>query len=133
NRGVEFWAEQDDVAIPHLELSGSVTYVDSRILEDSGQRQFTAAVGKRAPYVPNWRATMLATYRPKPNWAWTVAGRYSGQKNSTVDNVDTNPDTYGGFQEFFVLDTHLRWTIAPRWTIAGGIDNALNRKYFLFH
>jgi iron complex outermembrane receptor protein len=133
NRGIEAYVEQDDVLIHGLALSGSVTYVDSTILADSGQGQFAAAVGAHAPYVPNWRATFEATYRPRENLAVTLAGRYSGRQYSTVDNSDTNPNVYGGFDDFFVVDTHVHWTINRRWAIGGGVDNLLNRKYFLFH
>jgi len=133
NRGVEVYLDQNNVAVTGLELSGSVTYVDSRILEDSGTGQLAGTVGKKAPYVPMWRATLVATYRPTKTLAWTVAGRYSGQQYSTVDNIDTNPNAFGGFDEFFVLDTHANWTFLPHWSLSGGIDNLLNRKYFLYH
>ncbi len=133
NRGVEVSVEQAQVGIPGLELSGSVTYVDSRILADQGQGQFRSAVGRKAPYVPTWRGTLVATYSPSEHLALTVAGRYSGQQYSTVDNVDVNPDVYGGFDEFFVLDARFNWNFRRHWSLAGGVDNALDRKYFLFH
>ncbi len=115
NRGAElFFNQKKDVLFPGLELSGSVTYDDSRTISDSGQGQVSAAVGKKAPYVPMWRATFAATYRPTRTLAWTVAGRYSGQQYSTVDNIDVNPNAFGGFDEFFVLDTHFNWTFARR-------------------
>jgi iron complex outermembrane receptor protein len=133
NRGAEVFVDHNNVLISGLELSGSVTYVDSRITSDSGQGQLAAAVGKKAPYVPMWRGTVAATYRPTRAFAWTLAGRYSGQQYSTVDNIDVNPDAFGGFQEFFVLDTHLNWNFARHWSLSGGVDNLLNRKYFLFH
>jgi iron complex outermembrane receptor protein len=133
NRGAELYADQDNVLIHGLEFSGSITYVSSRILADSGQGQLYGSVGKRAPYVPMWRGTLVATYRPNQEWAFTLAGRYSGQQYSTVDNSDTNPDVYGGFDEFFVMDTHANWKFAKGWALSGGIDNLLNRKYFLFH
>jgi len=133
NRGVEVYADQNNVLISGLELSGSVTYVDSRILEDSGTGQLSGTVGKKAPYVPMWRATFVATYRPRKNLALTVGGRYSGQQYSTVDNIDVNPNAFGGFDEFFVLDTHLNWNLSRHWTLSSGVDNLLNRKYFLYH
>jgi iron complex outermembrane receptor protein len=133
NRGIEAYLEQDDVLASPLDLSESVTYVDSTILADNGQGQFSTAVGSHAPYVPNWRATFVATYRPRQDLALTLAGRYSGRQYSTVDNTDTNPNVYGGFDDFFVLDTHFNWKINRRWALSGGVDNLLNRKYFLFH
>ncbi len=133
NRGIEVVADREDVLIHGLELTGSATYVDSQILSDSGRGQFGSAIGKHAPNVPNWRASFVATYRPKADLAFTVAGRYSGRQYSTLDNTDVNPDVYGGFDDFFVLDTRVKWNLAPRWTLAAGVDNLLNRKYFLFH
>jgi iron complex outermembrane receptor protein len=133
NRGAELSADRNNVLIPGLELSGSVTYVDSRILEDTGLGQLAGTVGKKAPYVPMWRASFVATYRPHQDLAITVGGRYSGQQYSTVDNIDTNPNVFGGFDEFFVLDTHLNWNVYRHWALAGGVDNVLNRKYFLYH
>jgi len=133
NRGAEIYADKDNVLLPGLEFSGSVTYVDSRILADEGEGQFTTAVGKKAPYVPMWRGTLAVTYRPTLHLAWTVAGRYEGQMYSTVDNTDVNPNAFGGFDEFFVLDTHVNWNFSRHWALSGGVDNLLNRKYFLYH
>ena len=66
-----------------------------------------SSVGKHTPYVPDWRATAVATYRPDAQWAWTLAARYSGKMYATVDNTDTNDHTYQGFERFFVMDA--RW------------------------
>jgi len=52
---------------------------------------------------------------------------------ATALNSNVNPNAYGGFDDFFVLDAHLNWTATKRWTAEGGVDIALNRKYFLFH
>ena len=86
-QGVELAAEKDNVAIAGLKLFGSVTYVDSRILSDptwAGTNPLTGmpdtAVGKRVPNVPDWQATLGATYRPNENWAFTFAARYSGKQ-----------------------------------------------------
>src|SRR5438309_625816 len=85
-QGVELSAEKDNVLVSGLQLFGSVTYVDSRILADAGWAGFdpltnlpTTVVGKRVPFVPDWRAKFGLTYRPNENWAYTVAARYSGK------------------------------------------------------
>ena len=93
NRGVEFAAQKDDVLVQGLELSGSVTFVDSTILSNAGfvSPGGTTSVGKHAPYVPRWRATLVGTWRPNAAWAFTLAGRYSGRMYSTVDNTDNTP------------------------------------------
>ena len=86
-QGAELSADKDNVAIKGLQLFGSVTYVDFRILSDptwAGTNPLTGTpdtvVGNRVPYIPDWRAKLGFTYRPDEYWAWTVAGRYSGKQ-----------------------------------------------------
>jgi iron complex outermembrane receptor protein len=120
-----------------LEVTGNVTYVDARTLAISGRASATApagsAVGKRVPNIPDWRLTGIATYRPHDRFAVSVAGRYSGKIYTTLDNADVNPNTWQGFSSWFVLDTHAHWRATDHWTLSGGVDNILDRKYFLFH
>ena len=87
--------------IKGLQLFGSVTYVDSRILSDPSwagidplDGQADTVVGKRVPFVPDWRAKFGVTYRPNESWAYTVAARYSGKQYSTLDNTDIIPHVY---------------------------------------
>jgi len=133
NRGIEVFSSINDISKSNFDISSSVTYVDSAILDNTGVGQYSSTIGKRAPYIPRVRATFNATYHTSKSLALALGGRYSGRQYSTVDNVDTNPDTYGGFDEFFVLDTHLNCSITNHWNLSGGVDNILNRKYFLYH
>lgn len=135
-RGIELVAQKDDVFIRGLELSGSLTYVDARIVANGGYVASTpgaTSVGKRTPYVPDWRATLVATYRPNDQWSYTLAGRYSGRMYATVDGTDINPHTYMGFERFFVADVRIHHKIARQWSASFGVDNLNNRKYYLYH
>lgn len=135
-RGIELVAQQDDVLIQGLSLSGNVTYVDAKILANSGYVPTIAGAtskGKHTPYIPDWRATLVATYKPNNQWAFTLAGRYSGEQFATVDNTDINADTYQGFQSFFVMDARAAYNFDKHWSAALGVDNLNNSKYFLFH
>ena len=120
-----------------LEFAGSVTYLDAKTLALSGRASATAsadaAIGKKLPNIPDWRATFTATYRPDQRWAFTVAGRYSDKLWTTLDNADINPNTYQGFAAFFVADARLNARLNPHWNASLGVDNFLSRKYFLFH
>jgi iron complex outermembrane recepter protein len=120
-----------------LDLSGSVTYLDARTLALSGRASASApagaAVGKFLPNIPKWRATFLGTYHPDTRLAFSLAGRYSGRMFTTLDNVDVNPDTYQGFSEWFVMDARANYRIDRHWGASVGVDNFLDRKYFLFH
>jgi iron complex outermembrane receptor protein len=130
SRGIELVAQKNDVLVRGLELAGSVTYVESRIRADAA---FPAAVGKHTPQVPDWRATLVATYRPNEKSAFTVAGRYSARVYGTADNSDIVTHTFQGFDGYFVVDARARYQIDRRWSAALGVDNLNNRKYFLFH
>ena len=135
-QGFELSGQKDDVAVKGLQLFGSVTYVDSRILSDPtfiSTIGGTTAVGKRVPNVPDWRATLGATYRPNENWAYTVAARYSGKQYSTLDNTDIIPHVFGAFDNYFVVDTKLHYTATKNLAFDFGIDNLFNEQYFLFH
>jgi iron complex outermembrane receptor protein len=135
NTGIEIAASKKDVFIAGLEMFGSVTYVDSRILADPtwASATGTSVVGKHVPYVPDWRATIGATYTPDQYWAYTVAARYSGKQYSTLDNTDIIPNVYGAFNKFFVVDVKARYKFNEQASISLGIDNIGNESYTLFH
>src|SRR6185295_11379457 len=86
SRGIELIADKDDVLIYGLSLSGSLTYVDATTAEN---RANPAAVGKQTPQVPEWRATLVGTYRPNDLLAFTLAGRYVDRTYGTIDNSDS--------------------------------------------
>ncbi|OAE97317.1 TonB-dependent receptor [Bradyrhizobium centrolobii] len=139
-QGVELSADKDNVLIQGLQLFGSVTYVDSRILADAnwaGRDPLTGvpttAVGKRVPCVPDWRAKFGVTYRPNGSWAYTVAARYSGKQYSTLDNTDIVSRVYGAFDNFFVVDLKIHYNATKNFAFDFGIDNLFNEQYFLFH
>jgi iron complex outermembrane receptor protein len=139
-RGIELSADKDNVLIRGLQVFGSVTYVDSRILSDptwAGADPLTGApdtvVGKRVPYVPDWRARFGVTYRPNENWAYTVAARYSGKQYSTLDNTDVVSHVYGAFDDYFVVDAKIHYKATENLSFDAGIDNLFNEQYFLFH
>jgi len=132
-RGVELSADKDNVLIDGLQLFGSVTYVDSKILADSSWNGATTVVDKRVPYVPDWRAKFGATYRPNESWAYTVAARYSGKQYSTLDNTDIVPHVYGAFDSFFVVDAKIHYNATRNFAFDFGIDNLFDQQYTLFH
>ena len=129
-RGIEAVLDQNDVVFDGLELSASVTFVDSHITRDTA---FAAAVGKYTPQLPKWRASAIATYRPDDAWALSLAARYSDRSFGTIDNSDVVSHTYQGFEGYFVLDARAHYDIDTHWSASVGVDNLNNRKYFIFH
>ena len=134
-QGVELSGQKDNIAIKGLQLFGSVTYVDSRILNDPTfvSTTGTTADGKRVPNVPDWRATLGATYRPNERWAFTMAARYSGKQYSTLDNTDVVSHVFGAFDDYVVVDMKIHYTATQNFAFDLGIDNLFNEQYFLFH
>lgn len=132
-QGAELSFERDRVFVRELSLSGSVTYLDARTLATSGQGQFGSAIGKRLPNIPEWRGAFVVTYRPARQWSFTAGGRYSGMLYTTLDDADTNPNTYQGFAAWFVADLRTQYRLNSHLTLSTGVDNVLNRKYFVFH
>ena len=128
--GVELVADQRDLLVRGLELSGWVTYVDGRTDRDAA---FPAAVGKALPQLPHWRGALVATYSPTPKLDVSVAGRYSDRSFATIDNSDHYANTYQGFSGYFVVDLHAQYRVTPHLTAAVGVDNLNDRAYFLFH
>ena len=134
-RGVEFVLQRNNLLVHGLEFSGSATYLNARTLATSGVANAggASAIGKRLPNIPEWRATFLFTYRPDQRWAFSLGGRYSSLLYTTLDNADVSPNNYQGFSGWFVADAHVNCRINARWSASVGVDNLLNRKYFLFH
>jgi iron complex outermembrane receptor protein len=135
NTGVELDAQKDNVFVHGLDFFGNVTYVNSEILSDPSfaSTTGTTAVGKKVPYVPEWRATVGTTFHPIDNLALTAAMRYSGQQYSTLDNSDTTNGVFGAFDSFLVVDLHAQYKVNNNLFVDAGIDNVNNEKYFLYH
>lgn len=135
NRGVELAGEVTDIFTRGLDLSGSVTYVDSKIISNPNFRSTTGSIseGMWAPYVPQWRGTAVATYRPNDKLSLTAAARIQGWMYATLDNSDYIHGVYQSFDPFAVVDLKARYKFMDRAALEVGIDNVGDYKYFLFH
>jgi iron complex outermembrane receptor protein len=129
-RGIELAYAGRPATLRTVELGASLTYAHSVIVANDG---FPASVGKWQPRVPRWRSTVYATWSPSDRWAWTAAARYSGRQYSTLDNSDVNADAYFGASQYLTIDLRARWAVDRHWSVAFGIDNANNDKYWNFH
>ena len=133
-RGLEATLAASDWGLRGLELSGSLTYTDSKIRSNAG---FVATpgdtLGKWQPNIPRWRATVLAGYRFSAQWSGSLGARYSGRQYRTLNNADLNGFAYMGVSRYATLDARLLWKIDRRWSAAFGIDNLNNYQYWNFH
>ncbi|WP_410505661.1 TonB-dependent receptor [Janthinobacterium sp.] len=128
--GLELAYQADEVLVHGLSLSNSLTYADSRIVSNDA---LPASVGKRQPRVPQWRATLLASYHVGDKWTGSFGARYSGKQYNTLDNSDPHGATYTGSSTYLVADVRLRYRIDNQWTASVGIDNLNNAKYWAYH
>jgi iron complex outermembrane receptor protein len=129
-KGIEVAYSAADVLTRGLDLGSSVTWTDSTIKRND---KFPASVGKWQPRIPEWRATAQATYRASDQLALTLAARYSGRQYSTLDNSDPNGFAYQGASRYFTVDARATYRIDRQWSVAVGIDNLNNYKYWNFH
>jgi len=132
--GLEATLSSSDWLLKGLDLSGSVTYADSRIKSNRG---FVVTpgdtVGKWQPNIPRWRATAVASYRFDDHWTATLAGRYSGRQYRTLNNADVNGFTYQGVSKYATVDARVLYRFNRQWSAAFGVDNLNNYQFWNFH
>lgn len=118
------------LAVRGLDLAASVTWTDSQITRN---HKFPASEGKWQPRIPQWRASAVATWRPDATWSYTLGARYSGRQYSTLDNTDTNDFAYQGASRYFTTDVRVRYQVNRHLSVAAGIDNLNNYRFWNFH
>lgn len=133
-QGLELSYQSVDVLVRGLDLSGSLTYAESKITENTGF-VVTAGdtIGRYQPRVPLTRATALAGYRWSDKLTTSLGARYSGKQYTSLNNLDVNGFAYQGASKFFVIDTRLRYQFDKTTSMAFGIDNLNNYTYWNFH
>ncbi|PFH04559.1 iron complex outermembrane receptor protein [Collimonas sp. PA-H2] len=130
SRGIELSYAAEDVLLRGLDLSASVGYTRSIILENSKN---PATVGKNFYRIPLWRANLVGSYRIGEQATATLAGRYSGRQYNTLTNSDVNPDTFGGTSSFLVFDSKLTFRPTKNTELGIGVDNLTNRRYYVYY
>lgn len=132
--GLEIAFQGTDNLIRGLDLSGSITYADSRIVENAGYVVTPGdTIGKFQPRVPLWRASALANYRWNAQLNTSIGVRYSGDQYSTLNNADVNGFAYTAASRFLVVDVRARYAFRPKLVGAIGIDNLTNEEYWNYH
>lgn len=133
-KGMEVAYQGSDVLARGLDLSGSITYADSRIVANSSYYATPGdTIGKYQPRVPLWRATALANYRWTGQLSTSLGLRFSGDQYSNLANSDVNGFAYQGASRFTVLDLRARYAPTKKLAVAFGIDNLTDEEYWNFH
>jgi iron complex outermembrane receptor protein len=113
-----------------LTFDGSVAYAKARILENDN---YPVSVGNIWPRVPDWRASLQATWRPTSQWLASLGARYSGRMYNRLENDDINPDTYGGVSRYMIVDARVAYTTWNHLELALGVDNLTDEHAYQSH
>jgi iron complex outermembrane receptor protein len=132
--GLETALDAADLLVKGLDLQASLTYADSKILENSSYVSTPGdTIGKQQPRVPKWRASLLASYKLGASLTASFGARYGSTQYGTLNNSDPNGYAYQAFSPYFTTDARLRWKFSRQWSAALGIDNLNNKTYWNFH
>lgn len=132
--GIETAMELNDLLIKGFDFSGSVTYTHSKITANA---KVPSLVGTDQPRIPDWRATLVGTYRPSEKLAYTLSYRFSGRQHNQLFNTatnqytDPNPNVYGAVSHYSVFDTKVNYIVSKHWAASLGINNIGNFKYYV--
>lgn len=130
SQGLELAYSGSNVFTRGLDFSTSVTYVESRIKENPSQ---PTTLDKQQIRVPVWRGNVLGNYRWNDQLSTSLGARYAGRQFGRLDNSDINGYAYTGNSKLFVVDARVLYRVDKQWSVAGGIDNLNNYKYWNFH
>jgi iron complex outermembrane receptor protein len=132
--GVELAWQLNDTGLRGVEFNGSVTYAHSVIVRDARN---PGLEGTAQPRIPDWRATLVATWHASDALSATLAYRFSGRQHNALFNTSTqqyndpNPNVYGAVSHYSVFDAKLLYRFAPQWSASLGVNNLGNFKYYV--
>lgn len=126
-RGVEFAWQGSDVWVRGFDLQASLTLARSKTLANDAVPE---SVGKNWPRVPKVRASLLGAYRSGP-WLASLGVRHEGTQYGELDNSDIHDDTPGAVSSFTVGDLKFGYTPAQWASMAVGVDNVTDRRYYV--
>lgn len=133
-RGIELaYSGQDvarDLGVRGVDIEANAAFTQARTLADAAN---PAYVGKVWPRMPRVRANLFANWHASAGWTLGAGLRYSGRQYGTLDNTDVLPDVYGGTSRFFTVDLKAGYRVDKHVTLALGVDNLTDRRYFVYH
>ena len=132
--GVELSNDTHHFLSNNLDLFSSLTWVDSTIAANDGLTSTgKSVVGNKTPGVSPLRLKFIATYRLDEKRSIALGGNYQRTFYSSIDNNDTNVNTYLGFSGYTVWDVKARYKVDKNWIASAGVDNLANKQYFMYH
>lgn len=126
--GAEVSGDVRDVFVKGLNFNGSMTFSPSKIVSDT---LLSGAQGKIYPRIPMWRAHATMTYHLNDGWTFSAGMRYASASYTTLLNTDINHQVYGAISEYLVGDVRVTHKVSDGITVAAGVDNVGNFKYYV--
>lgn len=130
SRGVEFIANWPDLLVEGLSVDFNASYTRAIIEKNDAQPD---SEGKQFPRVPRWRANLLARYQATSRLDLSSGLRYASDPYDTLDNTDGDADGFGFTDEYLVLDVRGRYQFDSHLSLAVGIDNLNDDRYYVYH
>jgi iron complex outermembrane receptor protein len=112
-----------------LQFRPTYTFSSSRI---SRNDLSPTTVGSQLPFVPRHNAggTLTGGFRRLTAQA---TGRFQTAVFATDTNTDTTKGVPGAYDGFVEIDTSVNYNASRLLTFSAGIDNLLDRRYFMFY
>ena len=132
--GVEVAWQLADALVRDLDINGSVTYVNSTIVRNSRN---PGLEGTDQPRLPDWRATLVGTWRASEALSLSLSYRYSGRQHNALFNTttrqynDVNPNVYGAVSHYSVFDGKVLYKLGGGLSASLGVNNMGNFKYYV--
>ncbi len=130
SRGIEFIANWPDLWVEGLTVDFNVSYTRAIIEENAAQ---PASEGKQFPRVPRWRANLLARYQATQKLNLSSGLRYASDPYDSLDNSDGDAEGFGFTDDYLVLDVRGRYQLDNHISVALGMDNVTDHRYYVFH
>lgn len=128
-RGIEIAWQAADVLIEGFDLQASAAYNDAVTVSNPA---LPATEGKRFPRIPRVRASLHGSYERGP-WTASLGIRHSGRQYGELDNSDRNADTFGAVSSFTVADARFIYRFGRQASLALGVDNLTDERYYVYH
>lgn len=130
SRGIELISQWQDFLIDGLDLDANLSYTRAKILDNAAVPE---SEGKQFPRVPEWRGNLLASYRVSRDLKVAGGVRYASDPYDTLANSDGSLRGFGYTDRFLVFDTRVTYRLGRGLTLAAGIDNITDRRYYVYH
>ena len=128
-RGLELAYTQKDLLTPSFDLTGNLAFINSRIMKNPID---PTTEGSQWVGLPKFRANMLASYR-RDNWQGSLGIRHESKRPKSLGDKEVNHDTYGGSNAYTVADARLSWDFNKWGSLAFGVNNLTDTKYYETH